>query len=527
MKTYAIISLLIITVATIYAADPDRAENGVKYDRLAREADYLRIAFGAKIGDPLYDPALDLDKSGIIDGVDLALLAGTSDLKTRLGDSTGKECCHHDQAFVPGEILVKFRDRVSLPERQTIVQTQRGMITATSKYSRVMRVSLPEGLSVEAAIKQYTAEAGVEYVEPNYYRYPQWRPNDRYYKYQWHFDLINMEKAWDVTRGDPNVLVAVLDTGLAYADATRDEHLKCCTSKVYSGRISYCKGTDWDGVQIYEAFDFFYGDPYPWDDHGHGTHVTGTIMQSSDNNKGCAGIAPQCRLMPLKISDTCGCSNDFVMSDAIYHAVNGGAAVINISFGGPGASATLHNACKDAYNRGIWIVAAAGNEAESPSWNGGVYFPAGYPETLAIGAVNLKKERAAYSNYGESSYGVGIDFAAPGGDDNDYNEDDYPDSVLQESFPSPSVVGNTLKLYTCGEFAFYFFSGTSMAAPHVTGVIALLISAGITDRDEIYSVLKQTATDLGADGKDEYFGHGLIDAGKVLSYAKYGWGINS
>ncbi|MBN2053903.1 S8 family serine peptidase, partial [bacterium] len=396
-------------------------------------------------------------------------------------------------------------------------------ILARAPLSQVRRISVPAGMTVEQAVAVFSALPEVACVEPNFYRYPCWRPDDRYYDLQWHFPQIDVERAWEVSRGDPAVRVAVLDTGIAYSDGADQEQLQCCSPTLYSGLIQYCKANDFNETPFWGPWDYYYNDPYAWDDEGHGTHVAGTIAQSTDNNRGVAGIAHLCTLIPVKISDSCGCSNDYYMAEAVYYAINAGAAVINISFGGPGAGAILRDACRFAHDSGVWIVASAGNDAS----HDGVSYPAGYPETIAVGATNYRKELADYSNYGENSYGAGVDFVAPGGDSNDYNDDGYLDGVIQETFPSPTKSGGTLNLYTCGHFAYYFFTGTSMAAPHVTGTIALLISAGVTDRDEIYGVLKATAEDLGVSGRDIRFGNGLINAGDALEYAEYGWGLNN
>jgi len=339
-------------------------------------------------------------------------------------------------------------------------------------------------------VELYGKNSLVEYAEPNYINQIHWVPNDPYYSYQWHFDQINMESAWDQQQGgDSGVVVTVLDTGVAYED--------------YG---PYQQAPDLVGTNFVPGYDFVNMDSHPNDDHGHGTHVTGTIAQTTNNNLGVAGTAFNCSIMPVKVFSAAGTSTAQQFADGVYYAVDNGAKVINYSGGGPSSSTTGYNAVKYAYDHDVVFVAATGND-NSSSMN----YPAAYDEVIAVGATRYDKARAPYSNYG-----TGMELMAPGGDTSvDQNSDGYADGVLQLTF-SGGVFTN---------WAYWFWQGTSMATPHVTGLIALILSgwsvsgihnSGTSSIENIRDILHSTAEDLGAPGYDTVYGYGLIDAAAAL-----------
>ena len=249
------------------------------------------------------------------------------------------------------------------------------------------------------------------------------------------------------------------------------------------------------------GYDFINNDEHANDDDGHGTHVTGTLAQSTNNALGTAGIAFNCSIMPVKVLSKRGVGSYADIADGIYFAVDNGADIINMSLGGAGDSITLRNAVAYAYNQGVTIVCAAGNEyleGNAPA------YPAAYDEyCIAVGATRFDRTRAYYSNTG--SY---LDLVAPGGDMYvDQNADGYGDGILQQTF------GTNPK-----DWGYWFYEGTSMAAPHVSGIAALLISVGITSPDVVREALQSTARDLGPAGWDDEYGWGLVDACAALNY---------
>lgn len=391
--------------------------------------------------------------------------------------------------YSPGEIVVKFKRGVSDNVIRDINQRQGCAVLSLSKRGEFKRLRIPRNKSVEEMVSIYSRNPNIEYAEPNFIAYELMIPNDPYYPYQWNMDNthggINMEAAWNVETGIPGVVVAVIDTGVAYEDYTK----------------KYKKAPDLANTLFVAGYDFVNNDTHPNDDEGHGTHVTGTIAQSTNNNLGVAGIAFNVSIMPIKVLNSSGSGTYTDIADGIYFAADNGAAVINMSLGGSSPSSTLENALAYAYNRGVTIVCAAGNEYEEGNYPS---YPAAYDAyCIAVGATRFDEARAYYSNTG--SY---LDIAAPGGDINvDQNGDGYGDGILQQTF------GIDPK-----DFGYWFYQGTSMATPHVAGVAALIISNGTTGPDNVRQALEKTAEDKGLAGWDTAYGWGIVDAYAALNY---------
>ncbi|MFK7989225.1 MAG: S8 family serine peptidase [Sandaracinaceae bacterium] len=311
------------------------------------------------------------------------------------------------------------------------------------------------------------------------------QPDDPYYPYQWHLDQIGMPEAWTHQRGQ-GVVVAIIDTGVAY----RDE-------------AAFLQAPDLNQTHFVEGYDFIDNDAYPDDEHGHGTHVAGTVAQSTNNGVGVAGVAPGASIMPLRVLDRNGSGGWGGIAAAIRYAADHGAHVINMSLGGGSSSRAAQRAIDYAHKRGVLVVAAAGNSSRSR-----VEYPARYNHVVAVGAVRYDRELTFYS-----CYGTGLDVVAPGGDIRvDQNDDGMPDGVVQ----------NTLVNGNPQNFDYLAWQGTSMAAPHVAGVGALIYGAGIQDPDTVEHILKQSANDLGDANR---YGSGLISASNALRVAQQGTGL--
>ncbi|MHC4644700.1 MAG: S8 family peptidase [Planctomycetota bacterium] len=389
---------------------------------------------------------------------------------------------------VADEIVVKFGRGVSKDRIDRINQRHSAAVLYTSPFAGFRRIKIPPARTPEQMVELYSLDPDVEYAELNHYAYALFVPNDTFYSYQWDFHHpawgINIESAWDITTGEPNIIVAVLDTGVAYENHT-----------------AFQQAPDLADTRFVPGYDFVHGDTHANDDDGHGTHVTGTLAQSTNNSMGTAGVAFNCSVMPVKVLSKRGVGSYTDIADGIYFAADHNVTIINMSLGGAGDSTTLRNAVAYAYNHGVTIICAAGNEyleGNPPS------YPAAYDEyCIAVGASTLGGTRAYYSNTG--SY---LDLAAPGGDlSDDLNADGYGDGILQQTF------GVNPK-----DWGYFFYQGTSMAAPHVSGVAALLASTGVTDPDAIREALQNTARDLGPAGWDQQFGWGLVDAYAALNY---------
>lgn len=391
------------------------------------------------------------------------------------------------------EILVKFHTACPATDRAVHMASYGCTVTGRCGRTQVLRVQITSNRSSREVLAELAHDESVVYAEHNHVVWANFVPNDPLYPYQWNLQAtamggINAEPAWDIHTGDPNVIVAVLDTGVAYEN--------------FDG---FRGAPDLAGTHFVPGYDFIEDDAHPNDDHGHGTHVAGTIAQSTHNERGVAGVAFGCSLMPVKVLDVNGLGDHFTIAQGVRYAVDHGAHVINLSLGAPGNSQTLRDALAYAYRHDVTVVCSAGNEFLRG--NPAIY-PAAYDAyCLAVGASTLGQARAVYSGTGAF-----VDLVAPGGDVfSDDNDDSYGDGILQETFSMDPR-----------DFAFWFFQGTSMAAPHVSGAAALLYSRGLRTPDAVRATLEQTAVDLGPKGYDEDFGWGLLDLGTAMSHDAIG-----
>lgn len=396
---------------------------------------------------------------------------------------------------VPGEILVKFKHGIPEKAIEAINKQHSASVIDVSPLG-FMRLSIPKGRSVEQMVQTYSMNPNVEYAEPNAICRAVMTPNDPFYSFQWHLDNdeyggINIEDAWDISTGE-GVVVAVLDTGVAYEDYDADN----------DGSLDYKLLDDLEETTFVEGWDFVNLDSHPNDDHWHGTHVTGTIAQSTNNSFGAAGVAFGASIMPIKVLNASGSGSASQLVNGILYAANHGAKVINMSLAFPWYYAILfpnqlesvHSAIQYAYNQGVTIVAAAGNDGANS-----VAYPAAFEECIAVGATQYNEMLAPYSNWG-----VELDLTAPGGNlDLNQNGDTLKDGVLQRTIDPWNG-----PLY----FSTILAEGTSMASPHVAGVAALVIALGVTGPDNVRQVLQSTGEDHGGGGWDVVYGWGIVDA---------------
>lgn len=303
------------------------------------------------------------------------------------------------------------------------------------------------------------------------------QPNDPLYPFQWHFDQVNASGAWARADGQGTV-VAVIDTGVAF----RDDETR-----------SLRQVRDLSGTLFVPGYDFVDDNEAPLDEHGHGTHVAGTIAQTTDNGYGVAGLAPAARIMPIRVLDGSGRGQTADIAEAIRFAADNGADIINMSLGGPMPSRIMQDAVSYARSKGVVVIAAAGNGGTSrPS------YPAAYPDVFAVAATQFDRTTTFYSNYGRY-----VDIAAPGGNVRvDQNNDGRPDGVMQE----------TLQRENTAEHEFALYMGTSMAAPHVAGIAALIHSTGVTHPERIESLLAATSSQEVPRYDVDRYGAGLVDA---------------
>ena len=259
----------------------------------------------------------------------------------------------------------------------------------------------------------------------------------------------------------------------------------------HEGEAWQWTGSGW--TSLYAKDFYFRTNPYfyPHDNNAHGTHCAG-IVAASENAQGVVGVAPglKVRVMPLKVTDSSGGAYASHIIDAIYYAADNGADVINMSLQSESHSSLVQNAITYAYGKGAAIFASAGNTSDST-----LMYPAGYSNVIGVGATTNRDERAVFSTYNSS-----VDISAPGKD-------------IYSAMPTYSASLNALG-YTQN---YSFMDGTSMASPMAAGSAALLLSEkpSLTPL-KVQQTLESTAKDLGASGRDDYFGYGRINAYAAL-----------
>lgn len=384
-------------------------------------------------------------------------------------------------AVFDNQILVKLK-----PEKQGNAENLVSKYKALSSerhFSSVSAIKFDGSVNLWDKLEQLRNDPEVEFAEPNYKAYAFFVPNDPYFNSQWALGVnLNMPKVWELATGQ-GAVVAVVDTGIAYED--------------YKG---FKKAPDLALTRFVPGYNFVSSTTHANDDNGHGTHVTGTIAQSTNNALGTAGVAYNASIMPIKVLDAQGAGNYADIADALIWAADSGANIINMSLGGPSPSEALRQALSYAKSKGVLIVAASGNDGASV-----VSYPAAYNDyVLAVGATRFDEAITKYSNQGTA-----LDIVAPGGDMKvDQNGDGYGDGILQQTFTSNKP----------SSFGYYFFQGTSMATPHVAGVAALLVEKGIKDPNKLQNILQSTADDKGLAGRDNTYGFGAVNPLKALTY---------
>jgi serine protease len=472
-----------------------------------------------------------------------------------LNDRIGASGTHHRA----GRVIVRFRDEAAMTDRRSAVRSasDTGEIAARPTYADfdVVRIDPSEDAEEAAAVLRQRPE--VQYAQVAHRVHTLFVPNDPLYSQQWNLPLINMEKAWDIQpQAGSSITVAVIDTGMAYQNATltatlpafRDAHgtqYPALGSVIIPYSAAPQLVSPSAASRIVAPYDFVNETSTPYDFDGHGTHVSGTIGQLTNDGIGTAGVAFNVKLMPVKvlastwdllfagftnISNVGGSDDD--VARGIRYAADNGAKILNMSLGssGPPDCATRPNqsdcspvieaAMRYAVGKGCFIAVAGGNEFETTVAPYGTNptsviaeIASRIPGAVSVAAVDRGRAHAYYSSSG--SY---IELAAPGGSERGFGNDGY---VRQQTFdftrtdtflqPPAQFVAPRFDM-----FGYIGYIGTSMAAPHVAGVAAMLMQQGITNPAAIEDILEKTAVDLGTPGRDNTFGFGLVDARAAL-----------
>jgi serine protease len=410
--------------------------------------------------------------------------------------------------YVPGEVIVKYRDGTPT-SREAVIERETGTESATPLPGGSERLAIEDGDSVTQTVDELRSDPNVAYAVPNHIAHAaQFLPNDPGFARQWNlFEEfgIGMPEAWSLAAaagapGGRGVVVAVLDSGVAFERFRR-----------------FRRAPDLRRSTFVRGYDFVGRDRHPNDVFGHGTHVAGTIAQTTNNGRGVAGIAFGARIMPLRVLDSSGSGDSISIARAIRYAARHGADVINMSleFELDVARSEIPEilaAMRYAHRRGAVIVAAAGNK-----YGRRVAYPARATNAIAVGATTRTGCQSEYSNAGSD-----LDVVAPGGGVDAANADNPWDA--EHCRPDASgdwIYQETFRFGSVRRFGLPGgYEGTSMASPHVAAIAALVIASGKLGPHPKPSAvrlhLRATARDLGAPGFDPRYGWGLVDAARAL-----------
>ncbi|MEV5028610.1 S8 family peptidase [Paenibacillus sp. LPE1-1-1.1] len=391
--------------------------------------------------------------------IESVLPNSTIDTTVQNGEDNGNASHYHVR-----DVVVHFMKPLSVSELERV---KRDINAESMKQVGDTFIFRSRNLETDQLVKYFKQTWNTEYTEPHYLYLTNEtsasiKPNDALYsEYQWNLPNIETEKGWSISKGNDKVIIAVLDTGV------QSNHPDL-------------KGKLIEGTNIVDE------EAEPDDDVGHGTHVSGIIGATVNNSEGVAGLSWYNKIMPVKVLDSSGAGSTYSVAQGIIWATDHGAKVINMSLGNYAQADFLHDAIKYAYEHDVVMIAASGNDnTDRPG------YPAAYPEVFAVAATDSNHEKASFSNYGDY-----IDVAAPG------------DSIAS-TYPGSQYAA---------------LSGTSMASPHVAALAGLIRSVNpeLTNV-EVMELMRKSAVDLGAEGKDDNFGYGEIDIDKALKAAsKFG-----
>jgi serine protease len=419
--------------------------------------------------------------------------------------------------YVRGRVIVGYDHGLTSGQREAVASAAHvvggARLPAGARLVRTRR-----GETVPEAIARLRQDPRVRYAVPNYIAHASgFIPNDpgiggatQWQALQWNFTGpfgVDAPDAWTraMAAGAPGgrgVIVAVLDTGVAYENHGRFRR----DPDLYAGRFT-------------KPYDFVDNDRHPDDQNGHGTHVTGTIAQKTNNGFGLTGLAYGVTIMPLRVLDAHGEGDASTIARAIRYAARNKARVINMSLEFDSSITAsqipdIVSAIRYAHSNGAVVVGAAGNAAESA-----VAYPARTNYVISVGGTTEHGCEADYSNSG-----AGLDIVAPGGGD-DAPLDDNP-SDLAHCHPDQRGRDIYQVTFTRNSRTFGIpsnYEGTSMACPHVSAIAALIIASGVIGRhpkpQAVEARLKATATDLGPPGTDHRYGAGLVNAFEAINPA--------
>lgn len=356
--------------------------------------------------------------------------------------------------IIPDEVLVRFKRRATLETINRCLQSSGAEIKSQIEELGVYILNVAPG-KVAQSVFELSRCPDMRYAEPNYVaQITDVIPNDPNWGIQYGLINIRAPQGWEFATGSSAIRIAIIDTGI---DRTHPD----LAGKIVSG------------------YDFVNNDNNAQDDNGHGTHVAGIAAAISNNGVGVTGASWGARLIPVKVLSAGGGGSYANVAAGIIWATDHGAHVINLSLGGTSPSITLQNAVDYAVSQGVVVVAAAGN-----SGSNFVLYPARYSNVIAVAATDSSNTRAGFSNYGPE-----VDLSAPG-----------------------------VSIYSTALGGYMYRNGTSMAAPYVSGLAAILRgSSSLSSPSAIAQQMETTALDLGLPGWDDFYGYGLIQMDAAIS----------
>ncbi len=337
--------------------------------------------------------------------------------------------------YATDRVILAFRSsRQKSPSfSQQVIQLEplspEGNMGRESSNETIYIAHLADGISVEKAVEDFSADPTILWVEPDYLAYSATQPDDPLLPQQWALHQIGITESWNIVTGTPSTIIAVLDSGISFTHP--DFASKLWTNP---GEIPN-NGVDDDNnglIDDINGWDFVSEDNDPVDYNGHGTQVAGVAAAATNNGTGIAGACPECRIMPVQVMQISGFANYSDITQGVLYAARKGADVINISLGGYQNSTALRNAIETAVSQyGAVVVAGAGNDNKSQ-----LFYPAAYTNVVAVGGTTITDMKTNFSNYGEW-----VDVVAPASDlTTTFLGDDYG-LVSGTSYAAPLVAG--------------------------------------------------------------------------------------